>query len=115
MHVCDTRHLAALATLAHRPESDGKKIYRSLRRIEARAHRANEAACSSQEGVDRLPSEYASIRRSVKRVLGSLPDGFFINGDPRGYALKIDPSEAAVPSGLQKDWGGYGCLAMNLG
>lgn len=50
---------------------------------------------------------------------GTLPKGFFINGDPRGYALKINSGNEAgmvhhpeyIPQGLHTDWGGYGILA----
>ena len=42
-------------------------------------------------------------------VLGGLPPGFFVNGDPRGYALKLEPG--SVPFPLHEDWGRYQILA----
>lgn len=42
--------------------------------------------------------------------MGTIPEGFFWNLDPRGYALKIDPEKGGVV-GLMTDWGGYGILA----
>jgi hypothetical protein len=51
-------------------------------------------------------------RRAAAIFGGKLPQGFFINGDPRGYSLKIDG--AAVPQGLETDWGQYGILAPEL-
>lgn len=63
----------------------------------------------------------AEVRANVARVLGGLPAGFFINQDPRGYALKIrtprsDPKRQDVTEcpGLCTDWGGYGILAAEI-
>lgn len=42
-----------------------------------------------------------------------LPKGFFINHDPRGYALKIRTEDNGEYPGRQisyTDWGGYGIL-----
>ena len=105
------RHLAALAALAGRPDAEGITVYNALRRLEKRAERANLAACNTPEGAEAQGGEHEAVAAGVRRVLGYLPRGFFVNGDPRGYALKIDNEKATVPSGIQKDWGGYGCLA----
>jgi len=45
----------------------------------------------------------------LEMVLGGLPPGFFVNGDPRGYALKLEPG--SVPFPLHEDWGRYQILA----
>ena len=42
-----------------------------------------------------------------------LPVGFFVNSDPRGFALKIS-DEVQFPDNLQRDVGGYGILAPEL-
>ena len=70
-----------------------------------------------------LSMESTSFKRRKTRLLndvkktfsGVLPDGFKLNLDPRGYALKIDFE--AVESGkdmkkfnLETDFGGYGIL-----
>jgi hypothetical protein len=53
----------------------------------------------------------------AKRLFGGkLPKGFMINGDPRGYALKLDNEAYDVkhPNDLPinyQDWGGYMILA----
>jgi hypothetical protein len=65
------------------------------------------------------------IKRRVEQLFGCLPPGFFVNGDPRGYALKLDPEAPQVeglPSAkaliesarLHRDWGGYGILSPEI-
>ena len=40
----------------------------------------------------------------------------FINGDPRGYALKIDDKyqDRLHKVGIHRDWGGYGIIAPDF-
>ena len=105
------RHLAALAALAGRPNAEGAAVYNALRRLEKRACRANTDACNTSEGAEAQDGEHAAVLAGVRDVFGYIPRGFFVNGDARGYALKIDNEKATVPAGIQTDWGGYGCLA----
>lgn len=51
------------------------------------------------------------IEAKVAKVFGGVPQGFFVNGDPRGYALKLDNEKVTIPDGMHKDFGGYGILA----
>lgn len=98
--------------------------FRTLRTLENRAHRNAEQYCNGPEyhGIDQ--DEYFKRRERIEEQVkalfgGTLPRGFFINGDPRGYALKINAGNEAgqehhpeyIPQGLHKDWGGYGILA----
>lgn len=74
--------------------------------------RAATEACNTQAGADALPKAIKDAELEVFSVLGCLPQGFFINTDPRGYALKIDNDK--VPRSiedLQRDLGGYYILA----
>lgn len=118
-------HIKALETLGFMGS------YRTLKTLENRAHRNAELYCNGEDWRNgRLvraamtQEEYErrqdAIEQSVKRLFGGkLPAGFFVNSDPRGYALKIDPGQSYeadyhpeyVPEGLHKDWGGYGILA----
>lgn len=125
------RHLGAL------PESkiDGKRISSQLFRVEREAHQAMEHICSYPEpffsplfkrewdfnGADEnLVDEFkAIIAERVAATLGKLPPAFFVNGDPRGYALKIDndkPEGKALIEAvkLHTDWGGYGILSPEI-
>ena len=121
------RHLKALASLHPNPAADGRAILRRLRRFERIAHDATTAQCNGgayngqpfrpywdADGneTDGTPWELfrAEITAKVATIFGGrLPAGFFINGDPRGYTLKIKPGH--VPAGLETDWGGNGILA----
>lgn len=38
-------------------------------------------------------------------------DRVWFNGDPRGYALKVDLRDGET---LHRDWGGYGIIAPDL-
>lgn len=112
------KHLKALAELGFTGS------YRTLRTLENRAHRNAERYCNGPEygGIssDEYERRQERIEEQVKALFGgTLPRGFFINGDPRGYALKINAGNEAgmtyhpeyIPAGLHTDWGGYGILA----
>lgn len=49
------------------------------------------------------------VQLEVSRILGKLPAGFFVNGDARGYALKISPPIEGLT--LHQDWGSNQILA----
>lgn len=128
-----TRHFEALAQLAkstspeHFKNNDffeiGQSLYRRLRPLETRAHYNAELLCGTEHGYieqDEYEKRQERVAEQVKRLFGgNLPAGFFINGDPRGYALKINAGNEAgmtyhpeyIPAGLHTDWGGYGILA----
>lgn len=108
-------HHAALEQLANN-KTPGLTLWRKLRRIENQAHNAATAQCNGEafngepfRDEDEWERFKAGITHSVELVMGWVPAGFFINGDPRGYALKIESAE--MPAGMHKDWGGYGILA----
>lgn len=82
-----------------------------LLKAEREAHRQTTKECN--ESISDEESEKWSenfIRRLTKKLgVDKMPDGFFINYDPRGYALKM--KEGTFPQGLYTDFGGYGILA----
>ena len=115
-------------------KADGKKISVALFKLEREAHKAMEHACSYPEpyrshtfGVfrfgeseDAMDTYKRLVTETVQAIFGGkLPPGFFVNGDPRGYALKIDPenklgSLLIRDAGLHTDWGGYGILSPTI-
>jgi hypothetical protein len=119
------RHLKALESLGF------VGSYRTLKTLENRAHRNAELYCNGEiwhngrmikEGmtIEEYEQAQEKIEEQVKKLFGgTLPAGFFINGDPRGHALKINSGNEAgqehhpeyIPQGLHTDWGGYGILA----
>jgi hypothetical protein len=112
-------HKALEALYQGFPVPSGEKLWRALRRIEVKASNAATAQCNGEayQGQPyREESEWnefcSAIGREVARVMGGTPEGFYVNGDPRGYALKIDPERGGrIPAGLETDWGRYGLLA----
>jgi hypothetical protein len=82
--------------------------------IERFAHKAAEDYCNIQD-FD-MEKAHAEVEARVKRAFGrydsQVPEGFFFNQDPRGYALKIDNEvNKNMPEGFYTDWGGYFILA----
>ncbi len=65
--------------------------------------------CSNCEGTGQVV-DFRDIRNRKPLV------PVFLNGDPRGYSLKIDDEwmRAKRPR-LHSDWGGYGILAPEIG
>lgn len=56
-----------------------------------------------------------AILYKVKKLLKTDCDAIFINGDPRGYALKIKDSYVREHNlKIYTDWGGYGILAPDF-
>ncbi len=114
----------ALQVLAEIPLAvfphDGVQLFEKLRRLELKAHRLRVIGCDR----NLTTSEESTIDRIEKKVRDLLPGlnninngyHFFINGDPRGYALKLQgPDEGGkLPEGINTDWGGYGILAPEL-
>jgi hypothetical protein len=125
-------HHRALETL-RAPECSlsGIQIWRKLCEIERLAHAGAEAYCNGENirlvwplfgprDYDFRTDENAwdsltSVAKDcVRRVLGCVPSGFFVNGDARGYALKLDPDSATIPQGMHTDWGRNGILAARI-
>lgn len=79
--------------------------------LEKTAHAWAEEECNVpvEEKVSAQREE--DILGTLRTILGEVPDGFFWNRDPRGYALKIDNEKAEIPPHMATDWGGYGLLA----
>jgi len=82
----------------------------ALKVLERKAHKWAEDGCNYEISEKTSTRRYNIIYRDIKRIFGVIPDGFFYNQDPRGYALKIDDEKGDV-DGLVRDWGGYGLLA----
>jgi hypothetical protein len=107
------RHHAALAQMMPAGNlKSGRAIWRQLRRLEATAHSAALRACNVGLSEDEQDKVAFAVTRGVEKVFGRPVPGFFINWDPRGYALKLQPK--SVPYPLHSDWGGYQILAPEI-
>lgn len=100
---------ALLAIFPDATERDPVKLCKKLRRIEASAHNHVERRCNEDVPESEHNRFTAMTRNKLAKLLSS--DRVWLNGDPRGYALKIDlePGEE-----LHRDWGGYGIIAPDL-
>lgn len=92
-------------------------LCKKLHRLETRIQRENEDDCSNEARQLTEEEQEKRDERRIKRldkILNFRAQGIpvFINGDPRGYALKIhDSYMRETQCDLYRDWGGYGIIA----
>lgn len=103
-------HAALKAMLPADSTMSGVECWRKLRKLESRAAKLALQMCNGPE-VDEDEKERidAAVTAGVEKIFGRPLPGFFINHDPRGYALKLEAG--SVPFKLHQDWGGYQILA----
>jgi hypothetical protein len=98
---------------------DPTKTAKMIHRFEAKAHQLATDYCNGENGIDSETWEPAAdkILDALDKKINFKKAGIpvFLNGDARGYALKID-DEYVRNNNLEihKDWGGYGILAPEL-
>ena len=101
-------------------EKDPIKLCKKLHSLENKAHNLTLDECNTGNSHH---VELCNILEKVKRLLfrdtfGSdyeLYKSVFINGDARGYALKIKDDYIREHNiDLYKDWGGYGIIAPDF-
>ena len=80
------RHIESLQKLGY--------IYdkmNAIKRLENKANYIQTMDCNGELTESEVKQHDLKITSEVKRLFGgNVPKGFFINGDARGYALKID-------------------------
>lgn len=132
------QHHRALETLrADSCQLSGLQIWRKLCRLETLAHACATAYCNGDTIQIRWPigprdrelllREYnfrsdenawesvkENVRDCIRAIFGHIPKGLLINGDARGYTLKLDPDETTIPDGMHTDWGRNGILAAQI-
>ena len=87
-------------------------LCKKLFRLENKAHRLATDWCNGAITSDQFDIESQTILHKVGKILGNRL-GIFVNGDARGYALKID-DRLAESMTIYKDWGGYGIIAPDF-
>lgn len=111
------RHIESLKALGYT-----KDTMHAIKRLE---HEANRIQTDDANGeLTEVEAAHADMRISERVAVlfgGTLPKGFFINGDPRGYTLKLDPEAWKVSDDPREnyeaqpikftDWSGYMILA----
>ena len=91
---------------------DPVALCKKLRILERKMARANGDYCNG--AIERNDHDYIHQRTfiSLTKILNPNNIPLYINGDPRGYALKIgDKWMRGNNAVLERDWGGYGTLA----
>lgn len=90
------------------------ELYKRLHRIEIEAFRFYERCCNEAIEDAKVVRKELSITKRLDAILGFKATGIpvILNGDPRGYALKIDDKYVREHNiEIERDWGGYGILA----
>lgn len=118
------RHYKAIETLAILCGvvlPNGRKLSVKLLHLENKAKEITMHYCNGTGGVTtaNVSEKTDPIKAEILRLFNNNLQGFFINTDARGYALKIktelmQPGGKYENTGLQTDWGGYGLLAPEI-
>jgi len=98
---------------------DNVKLAKKLHSLEVKAHKLAEDYCNGENGVttDNWGEKCEPILKNVDKILNYTRKGIpvFVNGDARGYALKIDDEYVRANNiKIHKDWGGYGIIAPDF-
>jgi len=109
-------HHKALETLAQQVgcNTPGLKLWRQLRRLENSTYPQSLALCNGDIDQAKWEAVKDEVRAKITKIFGSIPKGFYVNGDARGHALKLDCDDAPIPEGMERDWGGNGILAAEI-
>ena len=93
---------------------DPDKLSRRIHRLEVKAHRLSTDCCNGVIDMEGWERETEKILNLLDKILNFKKQNIpvFVNGDARGYALKIqDDYVREHDLKIHKDWGGYGILA----
>jgi hypothetical protein len=118
------RHGQNLTKLFHLdPETtDPVKLCKQLRRLEVKANRDAVDYCNAHISGYEYDTREAATLKALDKILTFSTHGIpvFVNGDPRGCALKIDDDYTRAynrihpGSRIAQDWGGYGLIAPEI-
>jgi len=99
-------------------QQDPVKLCKSLRQYERKISAITLALCNGDMEQEEADKDLDRLYIKVDMVLLSKPQervAFFINRDPRGYALKIHSEDSRIQEfDLYRDLGGYGILAPDF-
>jgi hypothetical protein len=104
------RKLEKLATIETTAQNDGYYIEPTL--LDWKNGRAEKMRLKLDEdgSCPESDAKLDEIEKQVQKIFDNKLEGFFINYDSRGYALKIK----ADNNPLGKDWGGYYILSPEI-
>ena len=96
---------------------DPVKLSKQIFKIETKAHRLTTDYCNGVYSCAEFEEASGAILGRLDKVLNFKAQGIpvFLNGDARGYALKIRDSYVKENNlEIYRDWGGYGILAPDF-
>lgn len=102
------QHFNNLKMLGYTPDS-----LRPLYYLEHKAHTMAENECNGYK--EYTDEQWNGIEKRVRALFSKYLNGLILNGDPRGYTLKIDADILKSENiKLYQDWGGYGILCPDF-
>lgn len=108
MYADITKHGENLIRIFNLPKkTDPVALCKKLRRLEIHAHASALGQCNGTVGVEDAEKIGASVWTKLNK-LGIKGHGLYLNGDPRGYAIKF---KAAIKEDIHRDFGGCAIVA----
>jgi len=98
-------------------EGDPISLCRKVRRLEGEASKLAENYANGEVTEEIYTLKTNDVLSRLDKILHFKKKGIpvFMNGDPRGYALKIEESYVSSKQlDIERDWGGYGIIAPDL-
>ena len=113
-------HGDRLKSIFNLKDVDSVKLCKQLFRLENKAHKLAEDYCNGIIYADDYDIQTIQILKKVCKIL-NIPyeaNRVFVNGDPRGYALKFTSRYSkylrSCNINIHQDWGGYGIIAPDF-
>ena len=96
------------------PTTDPVKLCKKLLRLENKAHRLATDYCNGEVDQIEFDTKGDKILKKVETILKDKKH-LLLNGDARGYALKIDDNFLRINNlSIFRDWGGFGIVAPDF-
>lgn len=96
------------------PTTDPVKLCKKLLRLENKAHRLATDFCNGDVDQIEFDTKGDKILKKVETILKDKKH-LLLNGDARGYALKIDDDFLRINNlSIFRDWGGFGIVAPDF-
>ena len=91
------------------------ELCKKLFRLENRVHRLAEDYCNGYIQYDEFDKDSDNLMQEVASILNTEESNLFINGAPRGYAIKFNQEFTNKNiKNMYRDLGGYGIVAPDF-